>query len=168
MKTSKSESEYRLVFLFFCSVPLLIDCKVCDSIQVADGTMTSGCNDIVGDVTTEVMTQADIDDSSAFDSSWIATLHEKLGHTPIAEAITLWHTAVMANADLGQLWLQGLRQAAEKWSGVCKVGTMFSGGDVIMQILSLLSMFWNHTYNIQLHFHQEFAAERHPKKQVFF
>ena len=99
--------------------------------------------------------------------SWIEDLHKEQGHTPLAQAITLWHAPMMANRELGMKFLDGIRQAAIRFGGVCKVGSMFSGCDIIRHVLLLLSAFWRHTYSIELDFAFVFKAEKHRKKQQF-
>ena len=61
---------------------------------------------------------------SSQEAPWLKALHDKMGHTPLAECITLWHAALMENREQGLAWLEGLMSAAAKSQGIIKVGTM--------------------------------------------
>ena len=85
----------------------------------------------------------------------------------MAEAITLWHSAMALHCDVFTCFLDALQGFALKCNGVCKVGTMFSGSDMVRIVLGCLSQFWHHTYDIDIRFEFMFAAEKELEKQMF-
>lgn len=100
-------------------------------------------------------------------SSWVTTLHEAVGSTPIAEAVTLWHEKLTCTPDVHLEVIASLKRAAASIGPVCSVGTMFIGSDIVMPTLNALSAFWSHTFNIELKFESKFCVESHPGKQEF-
>ena len=79
----------------------------------------------------------------------------------------LWHENLADHGDLLSTWVGGLRKWSEQLKHVCKVGTLFSGSDLIQQTLYTLSAFWRHTYDVNIKFEFVFAAEKDPAKRRF-
>ena len=79
----------------------------------------------------------------------------------------MWHEALSMHGDTHVEWLDALRGFAQKVNGVCHVGTLFSGSDMIRPMLEQLSLFWKYTYDVSLTFVFLFAAEANEGKQAF-
>ena len=99
--------------------------------------------------------------------SWLRDFHVRVGSAPLKEATTLWHQKMAMQSDVHLKWLDSLRAFAAACDGVCTVGTMYSGSDVVQHALEAHSNFWLHTFGIELRFVFKFAAERNEEKQQF-
>ena len=99
--------------------------------------------------------------------TWVDDMHKQLGSVPLTEAMTAWHAALFKDPERGLAWIANLRRTASQMDHVCKVGTMFSGCDIIRHVLQSASAFWLHTYDIRLDFQMVFWAETHRDKQRF-
>jgi len=87
--------------------------------------------------------------------------------SPLAEATCLWHEAMTMQPDTHVEFLDALRGFARRVNGVCKVGTLFSGSDMIKPVFHALSDYWKYTYDVSVRFEFLFAAERDELKQSF-
>ena len=94
-------------------------------------------------------------------------MHSVVGSSPVSEASTLWMQQMARDPDTHLQWIDGLRQFALDCGGVCKIGTLFSGTDVVMKVLNVHSAYWKHAFGIELRFEHAFAAEKNPSKQEF-
>jgi len=64
-------------------------------------------------------------------------------------------------------WLDSLRRFAKLVGGVCRVGTLFSGSDLLQKVLTSHSEYWEAVFNVKVKFEFVLAAERVPEKQQF-
>ena len=101
------------------------------------------------------------------DSNWVTKMHSAVGSSPIAEAGTMWMQQMARDPDTHLQWIDGLRQFAIDCETVCRVGTLFSGSDVVLKVLNVHSGYWKHAFGIELKFEHVFAAEKTPSKQEF-
>jgi len=88
---------------------------------------------------------------------------------PLADVVYLWHDMMATNmGDAHMRWVGNIRAFVDSMKGEpLRVGTIFSGCDIIHVVMNVLSMFWGKMYNLKFTMEFLYMCEADAKKQEF-
>ena len=99
------------------------------------------------------------------DTSWLQDVAAAHKRTPLRDAVFMSHEHLPR--DVQMLYLHAVRTIAGAAGATITVGTFFSGSDIVMKGLDVISDTLRDVYAINVVFKQVFAVEKKPDKAEF-